>query len=116
MVLYLVQETCDNIKACFIAIVVVYIALNFANVDVIIASNNIQRYKVTGQIDMEYLEHLSYDAIPEMEVLLEDEKLEDKVLSHFRQKKMELKDQDGWRDFSFFQDESIQCLPDSYLK
>lgn len=103
------------IKAYFIATLVVYIALNFANVDVIIARNNIQRYKVTGQIDMEYLEHLSYDAIPEMEVLLEDEKLEHKVLSHFRQKKLELKDQNAWQSFNYSRIKASNII-DSYLK
>ena len=40
--------------------------MNFANVDAIIAKNNIHRYFETGNIDLAYLKGLSYDAIPEI--------------------------------------------------
>ena len=43
--------------------------MNFVNVDIIIAKNNISRYFETGQIDMVYLKGLSYDATPEMQKL-----------------------------------------------
>ena len=49
----------------------VYIVLNFSNVDLIIARNNIDRYIETGQIDMEYLKGLSFDATCEMQRLID---------------------------------------------
>jgi hypothetical protein len=88
------------IKAYFIASLSVYIALNFANVDVIIAQNNIERYAETGEIDMEYLKGLSYDAIPQMARLAGDKELGDEVLKYFGDKKQELEDQDCWQSFN----------------
>jgi hypothetical protein len=88
------------IKAYFIASLAVYIALNFANVDVVIARNNIDRYMETGEIDMEYLKGLSYEAVPEMTRLVGDKELGDEVLAYFEDKKQELEDQDHWQSFN----------------
>jgi hypothetical protein len=100
-VVFIWYERLPIIKAYFIATLAVYIALNFTNVDVIIARNNIYRYTETGQIDMEYLRGLSYDAIPEMEKLLEDKEVGDEVLAHFEQKKIELQEQDVWQSLNY---------------
>jgi hypothetical protein len=108
-------ERLPIIKAYFIVTLVVYIVLNFANVDVIIARNNIQRYKETGQIDMEYLKGLSYDAIPEMQVLLEDEEVSDIVLSHFKQKEIELNEQDTWQSINYSRARASNII-DKYVK
>ena len=71
--------------------------MNFANVDVIIAKNNINRYNETKQIDMVYLKGLSYDAVPEMQNLLASVKdLSDKgerqiaedIIEYFEDKKV----------------------------
>lgn len=44
------------------AAIIVYLALNFINVDSLIASNNLERYKSTGEIDAYHLNYLSIDA------------------------------------------------------
>ncbi|WP_059046921.1 DUF4153 domain-containing protein [Paenibacillus rubinfantis] len=50
---------------CFIVVsLAAYVALNYANMDRVIASKNIERYRETGQIDVEYLASLSPDAVP----------------------------------------------------
>ncbi|MBN2072398.1 MAG: DUF4173 domain-containing protein [Actinobacteria bacterium] len=100
-IVFIWYERLPIIKAYFITTLAVYIALNFANVDIIIASNNIQRYDETGELDMEYLKDLSCDAIPEMEELLEDGKVRDEVLEYFKQKKTELQEQDGWQSLNY---------------
>ena len=71
-IVFIWYEKLPIIKAYFIATLAVYVILNFANVDAMIARNNIYRYKETGQLDIRYLEGLSYDAIPEMEKLVGD--------------------------------------------
>lgn len=98
---YIWYERLPVIKTYFIATLAVYIALNFANVDVIIARNNIYRYNETGQLDIDYLKGLSYDAIPEMEKLLDDKEVGDEVLAHFKQKKLELQEQDVWQSLNY---------------
>ncbi|MDU4695446.1 MAG: DUF4173 domain-containing protein [Paenibacillus sp.] len=50
---------------CFILVsLAAYVAVNYANMDRVIASKNIERYRETGQIDVEYLASLSPDAVP----------------------------------------------------
>ncbi len=90
------------IKTYFITALVVYTVLNFANVDMIIARNNVNRYFNTGQIDMEYLKGLSCEAVPEMVRLVEDDDLRKEVLVYFKDKKLELDEQDRWQSFNYY--------------
>ncbi len=80
--------------------------------DLIIARNNIDRYIETGQIDMEYLKGLSYDAIPEMQRLIDidlkneniygvkHEDIKDGILVFFNDKKLKLDTQEHWQSFN----------------
>ena len=68
-IIYIWYRKLPIIKSYFIVSLAIYIILNFANVDVIIAKNNINRYFESGQIDVVYLKGLSYDAAPEMQRL-----------------------------------------------
>ncbi|MBD8069031.1 DUF4153 domain-containing protein [Bacillus sp. PS06] len=43
-----------------------YVGLNIIGLDKMIVSNNIERYKQTGKIDVEYLDFLSYSAVPDI--------------------------------------------------
>ena len=83
--------------------------MNFANVDVIIAKNNINRYFETGQIDMVYLKNLSYDAIPEMQRLLisvksssdsEEKQIAGDIIEYFNERKLDLESQKSWQSFN----------------
>jgi hypothetical protein len=103
------------IKAYFITALAVYIALNFANVDAIIARSNIMRYYGTGQVDMEYLKGLSYDAVPYMEKLVGDEGLGDEVLSYFEDKSDELEDQKHWQSLNHSRIRASKII-DRYVK
>jgi hypothetical protein len=89
------------IKSYFITALVVYIVLNFTNVDVIIARNNIDRYIDSGEIDMEYLKGLSYDAVPQMTRLAGDKELGDEVLEYFIEQEQRLEDQDHWQSLNY---------------
>ena len=62
-IVFIWYEKLPIIKAYFIATLAVYVILNFANVDAMIARNNIYRYKETGQLDIRYLEGLSYEDV-----------------------------------------------------
>jgi hypothetical protein len=94
-IIYIWHLNFPVIKSYFIISLTIYIIMNFANVDVIIARNNIDRYFESGQIDIYYLESLSYDAIPQMEIFLtsnsylsksEKEKITGEILEHYKQK------------------------------
>ena len=98
--------------------------MNFANVDVIIAKNNINRYFETGQIDMVYLKNLSYDAIPEMQRLLisvksssdpEEKQIAGEILEYFNERKLDLEDQKSWQSFNISKYKAEKII-DKYIE
>jgi hypothetical protein len=108
-IIYIWYPKLPIIKSYFIISLAVYIIMNFANVDVIIAKNNINRYNETKQIDMVYLKGLSYDAVPEMQNLLASVKdssdkgerqIAEDIIEYFEDKKIELEDQKNWQSFN----------------
>ena len=97
------------IKSYIVVSLAVYLVLNFINVDVIIARNNINRYIKTGQIDMDYLKGLSYDVVPEMQRLIilgdnssdtRDKQVASEILEYFKERKSNLADQKNWQSFN----------------
>jgi hypothetical protein len=108
-IIYIWYQKMPIIKSYFIISLAVYIIMNFANVDMIIAKNNINRYYETGQIDMAYLEGLSYDAVPEMQKFLEsvkdsqdpgEKQIAEDIKEYFEEKKIRLEDQKSWQSFN----------------
>jgi hypothetical protein len=55
---------CCLVKSYIVITLVFYLALNFMNIDLFIAQNNIERFDNTGLIDYGYLEKLSFDSAP----------------------------------------------------
>ena len=73
-ILYILDKNVNLPKLYFIIITIVYIYMNFANFDNIIARKNIDRYIETGKIDIYYLEdETGADAIKQMLRILEIE-------------------------------------------
>jgi len=108
-IIYIWKPDFPVIKSYFIISLAIYIIMNFANVDVIIAENNINRYFESGQIDTNYLKTLSYDAVPVMERLLtsdkyssesEETRITGEVMEYYEQEKSELEDQKDWQSFN----------------
>jgi hypothetical protein len=111
-IIYIWYTKLPIIKSYFMMTLMVYIVLNFSNVDLIIARNNIDRYIETGQIDMEYLKGLSFDATSEMQRLIDidvksesisgvrQQDIKDEVLIFFNDKKLELDAQKHWQSFN----------------
>ena len=96
---------------------ILFIILNFANVDVIIARNNINRYYSTGEIDINYLEGLSCDAIAETTRLLDckDEEIVAQVKDYFERKKEILAEQSDWQSYNLSKIKAQKIL-DEYTK
>ncbi len=108
-IIYIWKPDFPVIKSYFIISLIIYIIMNFANVDVIISEKNIDRYFDSGQIDMNYLKGLSYDALPGMQRLLtsegypsepEKKQITGEILEHFEQKKSGLESQKSWQSFN----------------
>ena len=92
------------VKAFAIAALLAYTTLNYVDVDAIIARKNIERYFETGKIDLDYLQKLSYDAIPELMRLRtpDDEDIVSKTIAVFlRNKQAELHSKSSWQSYNF---------------
>jgi hypothetical protein len=103
------------IKAYFITALAVYVALNFANVDAIIARNNIDRYFKSGEIDMEYIKGLSYEAVPHIQRLAGDSDKGEEIIVYFKDKKQELKEQKSWQSLNYSRLRAVRII-DRYVK
>lgn len=90
-------------KASIVVTLIVYILLNYMNVDRLIARKNIERYHRTQNIDINYLTQLSYDATPELVKLINDENEEVviKIKEYLNTENKRLKDYDSWCEFNF---------------
>lgn len=56
-ILYILDKKINLPKCYFTIIIIIYVCMNFANFDNIIANRNVNRYTETGKIDMHYLQN-----------------------------------------------------------
>ena len=98
--------------------------MNFANVDIIIAKNNINRYFETGQIDMVYLKGLSYDAAPEMQRLFmsvkvspdpKEKQMAEEISGYFKEINLDLKNQKSWQSYNISKYKAEKII-DKYIE
>ena len=72
-IMYVLNRKINLLKSYVIIITVVYIGMNFANFDRVIATRNVDRYLNTGKIDLEYLvRNTGTDAVEPMLKILDD--------------------------------------------
>lgn len=86
-VMYILNTRIPLLKYCLVIIITVYTAINFINMDEVIAKRNVDRYFETGKIDIEYLvNNLSIDAAPQIHRLLEsnDYEIKSRVYEYFK--------------------------------
>ena len=69
---YILKNNINLIKTYFVIIVTMYCIVNFINIDKIIVKNNIERYKETGYIDLDYLMDMNNADIVEQLLELKD--------------------------------------------
>ena len=104
------------VKAFAIAALLVYTTLNYVNIDAMIARKNIDRYFTTGKIDLDYLQELSYDAIPELTRLstTNDGDVAGKKMAVFlREKQEELRSESPWQSYNFSKAKAGQILSEN---
>lgn len=100
-------------KAFVIAALLIYTTLNYVNVDAIIASKNIDRYFNTGKIDLDYLQELSYDAIPELtrlSVAGDDDIVAKKIAEFLRDKGVKLRSESPWQSYNLSKSRTKRIL------
>ena len=100
-------------KAFVIAALLTYTTLNYVNVDAIIARNNIDRYFNTGKIDLDYLQELSYDAIPELtrlSVAGDDDIVAKKIAEFLRDKGVKLRSESPWQSYNLSKSRTKRIL------
>jgi len=123
-IVYIWYTKLPIIKSYFIISLVIYIILNFANVDVIIAKNNINRYFESGQIDVAYLKGLSYDATPEIQRLYnavknstnpKEKQMALELSQYFKERKSDLENQKSWQSFNISRYRALQII-DNQIK
>ncbi len=84
-IIYILDKNVNLSKSYFIIVFVIYICMNFANFDNIIAKRNISRYIETGKIDMFYLKNKTgADAINQIVKILETPVATDDIKSETR--------------------------------
>lgn len=97
------------LKYSFIIAIIMYCIMNFANLDRMVAKKNIERYKNTGKIDVEYITSLSYDAAPEIERLLKvkDTTIKKEVKDYFKRHKEEVNIRDvHWHQYNYYRNKA----------
>jgi len=121
-IIYIWYKKLPIVKSYFIISLAIYIIMNFANVDIIIAKNNINRYFETGQIDMVYLKGLSYDAVPEIQKLfisikdlpdLKEKQMTEEITEYFKESKSDLKNQKSWQSYNVSKNKAEKIIDKS---
>lgn len=100
------------IKAYIVIALAFYTVLNFINVDKIIVRSSIDRYVKTGEIDINYLQTLSCDAIPDMLSLTEDtdQEIARQVKDYLLQEKQYLSKDKSWQSFNYSRYRAVLAL------
>lgn len=106
------NERLPLLKSYIIIAIFSYVIINFVNIDVIIAKNNILRYHQTGKIDVPYLSALSYDAVPTLVSLIDDsdKRVSQKIQNCLFIKREELKRNNFWQSYNISEANARKAL------
>ena len=92
----------------------VYTFINLFSIEKIITENNIKRYYIKDDIDIEYLENYNYDNIPELYKLFkktDDEELKKEIVFYFYNMKNNMKfENDSIFEYSYSKDQAKKIL------
>jgi len=112
------SEKAALLKAYIITALVAYVLINYMNIDMIIAKNNIHRYEITNKIDAYYLTQLSYDVVPIIVPLLNDQNKEISLQAEngLYLKKEQLKNSRSWQSFNISKYRAEKILSEYDLK
>ena len=104
------NERISLLKPYIVVSIMAYMIINFANIDVLITKNNIERYLETGKLDTQYLRNLSYDSIPELVNLLDDQKVSTDIKKYLTERQEEISKKQPWQAFNLSKHRAKQVL------
>jgi hypothetical protein len=93
------SERVKLLRTYIVVAIAAFVIINYINVDAIIAGKNVERYEKHGEIDIQYLTNLSYDAVPELVKLADckDPKIAADVNAYLEGRKKELSKYKPWQ-------------------
>ena len=109
------NERISILKPYIVIGIIAYLILNFANIDVRIANNNIDRYIKTGKLDTQYLKNLSYDSIPVLVNLIKDENAPTDIKKNLLEQQKELSKKQQWQSINLSRQKAKQVLSQAKL-
>ena len=99
------------LKPYIITAIVAFVIINYLNVDVIIAGNNIERFNKTGKIDAPYLTILSNDAVPQIAALAEaNPGIAAELKDFLDNKTRQLSENRAWQSFNLADYRALKAL------
>ncbi|MCP4138549.1 MAG: DUF4173 domain-containing protein [bacterium] len=104
------------VKGYLVTIILFYTALNYVNVDKRIMNANIDRYRETEKIDIDYLSKLSFDAIPGLVEFTEslnttvESYTRDLMEEKLRGRKRTMKETNPWQSFNVSRYQAANAL------
>jgi len=104
------NERISLLKPYIVITIMAYLILNFANIDILIAKNNIDRYIETGKLDTHYLRNLSYDSIPLLVNLLNEKNTLPNLKQYLLEQQRELSKSQEWQSFNLSQHKAKKAL------
>jgi hypothetical protein len=101
-------------KAILITSLIMYVVLNYLNVDAIIARSNIRRYQETGKIDVEYFRSLSQEVVPYMAELQDDKDpmIRSQIRAQLEVRKNRIDSISYWTEYNYYRDKARRSLKD----
>lgn len=109
-IIYIVKDNYNIIISYMVIILIVYIGLNYMNVDKIIAVRNIDRYYDKEDIDLDYLENENADnlgVLVDFYKEVKDEEIKERLGIYFKYLDIEM---DNWQEYNISKDKGRELL------
>ena len=113
-IIYIFNSKFNILRSYLYIVTFVYTFINLFSIEKIITENNIKRYYIKNDIDIEYLENYNYDNIPKLYELFkktDDKELKQRIVFYFCHMKNNLKiDNDSIFEYSYSKEEAKKIL------
>lgn len=109
-VLYILKDDFPIMKSYIVIMIIVYVCINFVNVDKLIACRNIKRYYDKDDIDLVYLENGRTDNLGELISFyqdVEDEEIKEDLKRYFQRLEISM---NGIEEFNFSKLKGIEII------
>lgn len=107
LILEIIQRQRFFLRLALVTAIGFSVTINVINIDGFIASRNVVRTQQGNELDVSYLETLSYDAVPALADLSRNQGLSEAVREQIReallayQEDLQQQEQSSWKSFNF---------------